>query len=240
MKNFIKYILQSVLGFKRYLYVFSKHKIRTLKKDDKEKDFFKFLSLLKGEGSILDVGANIGIMSVHISKQFPKTKIHAFEPMPDNLDVLKRILNKYECNNVALHEIAVGNEEGEITMVLPQNGKVKMQGLAHVVHDSITEWNEGETIKAPIKKIDDVIGSEKIEGIKIDVENFEYFALLGAKGILERDHPVVYAELWDNDNRTNCFNLLSDLGYTTYIVENNELVKFDPSTHTKQNFIFLV
>lgn len=240
MKNFIKYILQSVLGFRRYLYVFSKHKIRTLKKDDKEKDFFKFLSLLKGEGSILDVGANIGIMSVHISKQFPKTKIHAFEPMPDNLDVLKRILNKYECNNVALHEIAVGNEEGEITMVLPQNGKVKMQGLAHVVHDSITEWNEGETIKAPIKKIDDVIGSEKIEGIKIDVENFEYFALLGAKGILERDHPVVYAELWDNDNRTNCFNLLSDLGYTTYIVENNELVKFDPSTHTKQNFIFLV
>lgn len=240
MKNFIKYILQSVLGFRRYLYVFSKHKIRTLKKDDKEKDFFKFLSLLKGDSCILDVGANIGIMSVHISNQFPNTSIHAFEPMPDNLDVLKRILNKYECSNVTLHEIAVGNEEGEITMVLPHNGKVKMQGLAHVVHDSITEWNEGETVKAPIKKIDDVIGEQQVEGIKIDVENFEYFALLGAKKILQRDHPIVYAELWDNENRTHCFELFGDLGYKTYIVEDDELIEFNPDQHTKQNFIFLV
>ena len=240
MKNFVKFILQSLFGFKKYLYIFSKHKIRTLKNDDKEKDFFKFLSLLKGEKALLDVGANIGIMTVHMAKTFPNQQIHSFEPMPDNLFVLKKIISKFKLGNVTVHEMAVGNEEGEIKMVLPHNGRVKMQGLTHVVHDSITEWNEGETFTAPIHKIDEVIGNTPIEGIKIDVENFEYFALLGASQILKRDQPVIYAELWDNENRENCFELLSSIGYKTYVVVNNELIEFNSTQHNQQNFIFVV
>ena len=40
MKNAIKYILQKVLGYQRYLFVFAKYKIRNLKSDKKEGDFF--------------------------------------------------------------------------------------------------------------------------------------------------------------------------------------------------------
>ncbi|MEN9442625.1 MAG: hypothetical protein RLZ33_2702, partial [Bacteroidota bacterium] len=56
------------MGFRTYLYVFAIFKIKTLRSDSKEKDFFHFLSLLEdGKGAVLDVGANIGIMTVHLA-----------------------------------------------------------------------------------------------------------------------------------------------------------------------------
>ncbi len=240
MKNTVKYILQKGLGFQFYLYVFSLFKIRTLRNDSNEKDFFHFLSLLKdGEGSVLDVGANIGIMTAHLGQHLPTTMIHAFEPIPSNISVLKKIIAKFNLKLVQLHEIAVGETSGSVKMVLPQNGKTKMQGLSHVKHESITEWNEGEEFEVQLETLDNQLKSEKIQGIKIDVENFEYFALKGAKELLERDHPIIYAELWDNQNRINCFELLASLSYQAYIVKENQLISFDANQHISQNFIFI-
>ena len=240
MKNTIKYILQKVLGFQFYLYVFSLFKIRTLRNDSNEKDFFHFLSLLKdGEGSVLDVGANIGIMTAHLGQHLPNTTIHAFEPMPTNISVLRKIIAKFNLKLVKLHEIAVGETSGSVKMILPQNGKTKMQGLSHVKHESITEWNEGEEFEVELDTLDNQLKTEKIQGIKIDVENFEHFALKGAKELLERDHPIIYAELWDNQNRTNCFDILTSLSYQAFIVKNNQLISFDSSQHISQNFIFI-
>lgn len=240
MKNTVKYILQKLLGFQFYLYVFSLFKIWTLRTDSKEKGFFHFLSLLKdGEGSVLDVGANIGIMTVHLGQKLPHSMIHAFEPMPYNISVLKKVITKFKLKSVKLHEIALGDSIGNVKMVLPEYGKTKMQGLSHVKHESITEWNEGQEFEVPLNTLDNLISSEKIQGIKIDIENFEYFALKGGRQILEKDHPVIYAELWDNQNRVNCFELLKELSYEIFIVKDNQLIPYDTMKHKGQSFIFI-
>lgn len=238
MKNFIKYILQKALGYQRYLRVFSNYKIRTLKKDEKEKDFFQFMNAVKGDGALLDVGANIGIMTYHLSKEFPDRKVYAIEPMPDNFSVLKEMTERKKLGNVILIPNAVGAKKETLKMVLPLNGKVKMQGLAHVVHDSIDEWNEGEQIDVVCDRLDDMFKEEKIAGIKMDIENFEFFALQGAADILKRDHPVVYLELWENENRDKCFELLRSIGYVAYVQVKDKLVSYNPQSHKKQNFIF--
>src|SRR5690606_15193197 len=98
MKNIIKFILQKLLGYKNYLYLFSKYKIRNLHKDKKEKDFFLFMSEIEEEGDILDIGANIGIMSYHLSKKFPSKKVYGIEPIPSNFEVLSKIKNKFKLN----------------------------------------------------------------------------------------------------------------------------------------------
>lgn len=239
VKNKIKYLLQKLLGFKTYLYVFAIFKIRTLKSDSKEKDFFHFLSLIKDKkGLILDIGANIGIMSYHLSKNFPNTKIHAFEPIPQNLSVLKKVISKFHLNNVDIHDIALGEKEEKVQMILPRENKVLFQGLSHVKHESITEMNEGIEINVEMNTLDNVFNGELIQAIKIDVENFEYFVLKGGKRIIENNKPIIYAELWKNENRENCFTYLKALNYVTYVVENNKLISFDKATHTHQNFIF--
>ena len=238
MKNFVKYILQITLGYQRYLRVFSKYKIRTLRKDTKEKDFFAFMDAIDREGSIMDVGANIGIMTYHLAKRFGDRKVYAVEPMPNNFSVLKEIVESNNLANVELVPSAVGDEKTILEMVLPVNGKVKMQGLAHVVHDSIDEWNEGEKINVSCERLDDIASGERIAGIKMDIENFEYFALKGATSILKEYKPVVYLELWDNENRDKCFEFLRTLDYSAFVQVEDQLIPFDPSSHKKQNFIF--
>ncbi len=228
------------MGFRTYLYVFAIFKIKTLRSDSKEKDFFHFLSLLEdGKGAVLDVGANIGIMTVHLANKLPNSTIHAFEPIPDNLSVLKRIIAKFNLKKIKIHEVAVGETSGNVQMILPHQGKTKMQGLSHVKHESITEWNEGEEFNVPLNTLDNLLNGEPIQGIKIDIENFEYYALKGGKRILESNHPIIYAELWDNENRSNCIDLLTSMNYKPHVVVNNELTVFDETQHKNQNFIFI-
>lgn len=240
LKNKLKYLLQSLLGFSRYLYIFSNFKIATLRSDKKEGDFFYFLSLMKKEkGSILDVGANIGIMTAHLSKNFPKDSIFSIEPMPENIEVLNKIISKRDLKNVKVFPVAVGSKSGFLKMIMPTDGKAKLQGLSHVKTEEITEWNVGEEFEVEVKTLDEMFAKEKIQGIKMDVENYEFHALKGAKNILETQRPIVYTELWDNENRKNCMDLMISLNYKVQVVVNKELTDFDPSIHANQNFLFI-
>ena len=72
----------------------------------------------------------------------------------------------------------------------------------------------------------------------IHIENYEFFALKGAKRILKDDHPIVYLELWENENREKCFDLLKEFGYEAFVNIDNTLVPYNSATHKKQNFIF--
>lgn len=238
MKNLLKYILQKLLGYHQYLYVFAKFKIKTLRNDRKEGDFFHFIDAISESGIILDIGANIGIMTYHLAKKFPQQTIFAIEPMPDNLTILHKIIKRFKLNNVKVLPIAVGNENKILEMVLPVSGKVKLQGLAHVVHDSIKEWNDGYKFKVKAHKLDDKFINESISAIKMDIENFEYFALQGGQKLIKKHKPIIYLELWPNNNRDKCFNLLKEIGYKAYIIDNNQKVLFNPEIHQKQNFIF--
>jgi len=232
--------LQKILGYRNYLYTFAKYKIRTLKTDKREKDFFVFLKEIQKEGDLLDIGANIGIMTYHLSKAFPDRTILAVEPMPSNIIVLKKIIETYKLENAELIPLAVGESKKDVEMVLPVDHKVKMQGLAHVVHDSIKEWNTGEIVTVSCDTIDHITGQRKIAAIKMDIENFEYYALKGATRVLLRDKPVIYMELWANENRDNCFKLLQEIDYKIYVSVNEQLVEYNPAVHQKQNFIFKV
>lgn len=138
-------------------------------------------------------------------------------------------------------DMALGNYDGEVEMVLPIVDKVTKQGLSHVVTDEITTFNEGQKHIAQIYKLDNihVIQSKKVDAIKMDVENFEYHVLEGAENLLKRDKPVIYCELWDNANRYKCFDFLTNLGYTIHIKHGNDLVVFDREKHKSQNFFFL-
>ena len=188
----------------------------------------------------LDIGANIGIMTYHLSKKFPNKTIFSIEPMPNNLLVLHKIIAYFDLKNVIVKPLALGQQKEEVEMVLPMKGKVKMQGLAHVVHHSIIEWNEGEKIKVQCETLDALFLDTPISGIKMDIENFEYFALRGGAELLKKYHPVVYLELWENENRTQCFEFLNKLGYSAFVNQNNNLVPFDALKHKKQNFIFKI
>lgn len=57
---------------------------------------------------IFDIGANIGIASLWLAEKYPYAKIHAFEPMPENIALLKR--NTQNNPNILVHEFGLSNE----------------------------------------------------------------------------------------------------------------------------------
>jgi hypothetical protein len=124
-------------------------------------------------------------------------------------------------------------------MVLPIQGKTKLQGLSHVKHETITEWNEGEIVQVPMKKLDEILHNEAISAIKMDVENFEYFVLQGGIELIKKNKPIIYTELWANSNRKHCIEMLEQLGYTSHIVTKNSLLVYSSHYQHHQNFIFI-
>src|SRR6476661_6930465 len=134
IKNYIKLFLQKILGFNNYLFFFSILTIQRLKKHEAE--FLFFNRMIPDNGIVLDIGANIGIMTATIAKRKKNAKVYAFEPIPENIKALKRIVNYYKLNNVKIFEVALGEEPGELKMVMPVINNVKMQGLSHVLDPS--------------------------------------------------------------------------------------------------------
>ena len=243
MKTFFKYILQKTLGLKTYLYVFGLFVIIKIRWDKKEKDFFHFLELIPDDGIILDLGANIGVTSYHLAKKLPKSTIFSFEPLTLNMDTLKRIKKRFNLKNVNEFQVAVGDKPGSLEMVMPVINNVPMHGLSHVIHEDNTEFNSGLKYQVPVVCLDEFKPlqetGKRITALKIDVENFEYFALKGAEHLIAKNQPVIYCELWENENRKKCIGFLNNLNYSAFILHKKELLPFEKTTIEKHNFFFL-
>jgi FkbM family methyltransferase len=195
------------------------------------------MHLLSSDTLVIDVGANIGIMTALLAKKYPNIEIHSFEPIPENFNVLTRICNKLLIRNARLYPIALGNKAGSLQMIMPILGDARQQGLSHVVVDPS---EAGHTYEVAVSTLDTIFkeNKRKIGGIKLDVENFEYYVLEGARQILAQHHPIVYVELWDNENRTNCIRLLSEYNYKAYLFNGSTLELF--TNQLGHNFFFLV
>jgi len=243
MKNRRKRIVQSFLGYQNYLLVFALWVIATMKLQRKQKDFIYFVKLISDHGFLLDIGANLGIRSYYLASRKPNSIVYAFEPVPIHILTLRKIVKWFRLKNIRIMGMALGDQNGEIEMVLPEHGKAKLHGFCHVEHPTIKEFGEGERIMVPIKRLDsmDVFSLSKyfISGIKISAGNFEYFVLKGAHLLLQRHRPIVFAELWDNENRKKCFDLMSGYGYETNVLISGKLVPYDKKIHRKQTFFFV-
>lgn len=241
-KRRIKGLLQGLLGYERYLRAFAWYKARTLHWDRREKDFFHFVSNLPERAVVLDVGANLGFLCVRLARQVRRGRVIAFEPLPDNHRVLCWLLRRFRIANVEVYPCALGDRNGSASMVLPVRNRVREQGLGRIVAGEAGE-PQGIPFEVPVRRLDDlkrvIPPWVRVSAMKMDVENFERFVLLGALRILRRDRPLVYLELWDNENRRVCFSIAERLGYDVCVYVDDRLVPFDPARHRHGNFFFV-
>ncbi len=239
LKDLIRMGCQKLMGFDNYLFIFSLINITRIQMGGYEKSFQYFINMLPGEGVILDIGANIGMMTATMARKYNKANVYAFEPIPQNISAINRVLHYYKLNNVVLFPIALGNENKEVKMIMPTVHCTKMQGLSHV--QETDDGNEpGEIFCVPMQRLDDIPALRvlnRITAIKIDVENVEYYVLMGGKDLLAKHRPLVYCELWNDDRRLHCIRFMQQLGYRVKLHENGHLVDF--AGQPAINFFFL-
>lgn len=183
---------------------------------------FEWLKTKEGvfNGTVLDIGANIGNHSLYFSDYF--SKCISFEPNPRTFSLLE--LNSRLVNNVIPMNIGLSNEKG----TAPLYTSFRNIGGASLSD----EWNTtvDRVCDIQLDRVDDVLDKdEKIGLIKMDVEGHEWFALKGAEAVIRKNKPIIifeYNPAKDN-NDTNIISLLNEYGYSDFyeVVDGWECLK---------------
>ncbi len=92
-----------------------------------------------------------------------------------------------------------------------------------------------------MKKQDDLFSSykESIDGIKIVAENYEKFIFEGGEQLIKKNMPLIYCELWFNENRLRTMELIRSWNYEIYVLDNNKLVRYDEKQYHTKNLFFV-
>jgi FkbM family methyltransferase len=167
-----------------------------------EYDDQTILKLAEGlpyQPTILDIGANIGIYSVGLGNKLKQENciIHAFEPVKSNFE---RLISNVALNHlekfIIAHNIALGEEEGEIEISLENDDNAKT-GNAVMVKGGISREYFGTYCKCRLTKLDTFVREQQINScdfIKIDIEGAEVMFLQGAVSFLSQQRPIIYGE----------------------------------------------
>jgi FkbM family methyltransferase len=133
----------------------------------------------------VDVGAHKGSILQLLVNAAPSQRHHAFEPLPD---LAAQLRDRYP--TVIVHECALGNQNGEAEFfrIIDAPG---WSGLH--VQDAVTN-SARETLRVPLRRLDDILNGEPVHFIKIDVEGAELGVLQGASATLGAHHPVIMFE----------------------------------------------
>jgi FkbM family methyltransferase len=235
LKSFIQLVIQNILGYRNYLFVFSIY--RTLKyrllRDDTDLNIF--IDLVKSDQSatIIDAGANVGYTTVIFAKEFPHYSIIAYEPVSLLSKIIAKVLRFFNIKNVLVKQLALGNTNNLVTIKTPIISGVKKQGLSFI--DVAVEREDADLLnnflEEQVKMVSldaDLIGkvSHSVVGIKVDVENFEFFVLQGTVELIKLYKPIIMAELWDNARKNACIDLMENSGYSIKVISNKALVDY--------------
>ncbi len=243
MKRRLQAFLQRGLGLETYLDLFARYRLVSSRWDSRDAAFRAFVDRLPRDGLVLDVGANVGVMTVHLARRVRRGTVHAFEPNPQSFGAASRLVARLRLTNVVLHPWALGRTSGEVEMVMPVDVRFRQHGLSHVVATP-GDATAGDLFRAPRRVLDEMPGwfepGARVTGMKLDVEDYEAEVLEGARRLLAVHRPLVFCELWLTPNRDRTVALMRELGFEAMAYRKGALEPFEPWPHAStQDFFFV-
>ncbi len=137
----------------------------------------KIVQLVQGgAGRFIDVGANMGYFSILWGSLTPKAKVTSFEPIERNVKLLTRNRD--------------GNNLGDRIEIIAKAASDSNGGLTFDPGPpDQTGWggiSPTGPLTIPCVRLDDAIGDERVDLMKIDVEGAEAFVLRGAERLMRQ------------------------------------------------------
>jgi FkbM family methyltransferase len=157
-----------------------------------------------------DVGANLGYISLSLAKQVgPDGQIAAFEPIPQNADVLRKNIANNGLSNVRVFDVAASDRKGEAVIRIA-GGNFATSSMVWHKKNSAAEELVIKTVA-----IDDLVKNGELAEpafVKIDVEGAEGLALKGMQQTVAQSRPVLFIESSEAGRETT-WQLLRELDY---------------------------
>lgn len=143
--------------------------------------------------TIIDVGANTGQFAKYILKFFPEACIYSFEPLPQHFEELKRWAELYGNGKIIPFNLALGEKEGAIEMLMHTEHSFSSSLLKTTeLCKEIYPFTKSQTIV----NVNMIILDKMAEGItmpleseiliKLDVQGYEDRVIRGGKEIFSK------------------------------------------------------
>ena len=156
----------------------------------------------KGEGVILDIGANIGNHTLFFCNEYNAKKVYCFEPVEKTFAILEENirLNHLE-KRVVLNKCGLGERE--------ERRSVYQYDLMNIGGTGLKEDRNGNL---EIRCLDGIEIEEPVVLMKIDVEGMEVKVLRGGLELIKRNLPYIMIES-DENRFPETKEILCNLGY---------------------------
>lgn len=160
-------------------------------------------------GTYVDIGAHHGNHSIFFDKFCNSDKVISIEGNPYNYSYLETNIHLNGCNNI-LHNLIVDKDNNKQLTMQYSNQNT---GWSRVVNNS----KSNNLITNKTVTLDKLLCDETdIKLIKLDIENYEYNALLGGIDIISKHKPIIIIELHKNNPYySEIKKFLTKNGYTT-------------------------
>jgi len=163
-----------------------------------------------------DIGANIGLVSLAVSRVLPASSIYAFEVNPETFSKLKSNFNA-NCPGAHAHQIGISDQSGSMRLSVISNDSgsstLELQRFDHI------SYCHGQKISPKMTEVKVVTfdswaaqelqishtGTNEKFLFKIDVEGHELKALIGMKDFLKHNHEkeMLFVVECENKNITD-------------------------------------
>lgn len=219
------FIVKELYKYQHLVNLSKSWEFKTLKKIDE--------LISKTEIVVLDVGANIGLHSLFISKIVKEgSKIFAFEPCSSTFDILTSniSLNKVE-KIVFPQKIALTNYTG-VGFI---QDSTEIQSMGDVFNQVVAESKSDDKETVDAFTLDDWMQKnsiDKIDLIKVDIEGGEFNFLLGAQESIAKYKPLIIFEVVENflegsdHGITDIFKFLFNLNYSVTQIDGHNWLAF--------------
>jgi len=151
-------------------------------------------TILKINSICIDVGANIGTLSLAFADIANEGRVYSIEVGNDNYQYLTENIKQNGFDNIVPIYKAVSDYNGTATF----NYIDEVAGCSFI---STTGIEEGVQEEVEVTTLDDIVEElelKKVDFIKIDVEGGERKALLGSEKTIDKFHPILLIE-WNPD-----------------------------------------
>lgn len=234
LRRIVKKALHPILsghGYKYFQALSKAWDIRNGSWAEPELDLIPF-AIKPGE-TALDLGANYGLYSYHLSKTLQGSgRVYAFEPVPFTFETLRLVARLLRLRKVEIITKGCSDEAGAISFEVPvQTSGALAAGQAYIGgrrddregKEQQVRWVGTREVTCEVVKLDDFLPEIKdLTLIKCDIEGAELLAFRGAEQMIGKHMPTVICEInpWFLEGfgikLSELIGFFSDRGYQLY------------------------
>lgn len=144
------------------------------------------------KGAVLDIGSNIGAITIPLANRYSEIEFYCFEPHPIIFEKLNRNIRLNQLENVKAFKNAVSDTEGTLNFFAQtESSNMGLSSLMEVQNNSVNK------ISVDCIVLDQFVAKQsiaKVSVVKIDVQGSELLVLKGMTDVLKKHRPILFFE----------------------------------------------